>query len=181
MVVEIKRVKKIAIITGLLLVVIVVANILWGGQNSKEPPTSPDNVSDKIATPLKKEVNPIATHSETNFFAGYRLQREQNRSRELQVLQELTRSEDQSKATRDAASIKIMRIMEDREKEMKAENLVKSRGIEECVIISEAGMSTVVIKGSKSEVNEDEIKDLVGPVLKLNENEIGMVFRNTEQ
>jgi hypothetical protein len=77
--------------------------------------------------------------------------------------------------------MKIMRIMEDMEKEMKAENLVKSRGIEECVIISEAGMSTVVIKGSRAAVNEDEIKDLVGAVLKLDENQIGMVFRNTEQ
>lgn len=181
MVVEFKKIQKIALITGLLLVVIVAGNILWGGQNSKEPPNNPDNVSDKHKTPLNQEITPIGTASEADFFAEYRLQREQNRSRELQVLQELTRNEEQSKTARDAASMKIMHIMEETQKEMKAENLVKSRGIEECVIISEAGMSTVIIEGSKAAINEDEIKDLVAPVLKLKDNQIGMVFRQTEQ
>ena len=179
MVVEFRKVKKFAVITGLLLVIIVVANVFWGGQSSKDPADNTDNIPDKNVTSEKKEITPVDASSEADFFAEYRLQREQSRSRELQVLQELARSEEQSKTTREAASMKIMRIMEDREKEIKAENLVKSRGIEECVIISEAGMSTVVIKGSKSAVNEDEIKDLVCPVLKLNENEISMVIRKS--
>jgi stage III sporulation protein AH len=180
-VVEINKVKKIVLITGLLLVVVVVANILWDGNISKEPPNSPDNISDKAATPPKNETSSVETQGEADFFAEYRLQRDQNRSRELQLLRELTGSEDQSKTTRDTASMKIIHIMEDIDKEMKAENLVKSQGVEECVVISEAGMSTVVIKGSKSVINEDEIKDLVCPVLKLNKNEICMVFRNKEQ
>jgi stage III sporulation protein AH len=179
-VVEINKIKKIALITGLLLVVIVVANIVWNGPSSKETLNTSDNIPGKVTTSMEKEGNLLNSPGEADFFAEYRLQREQNRSRELQVLRELTRSEEQSKATRDAASLKIMRIMEDREKEMKAENLVKARGIEECVIISEAGMSTVVIKGSKSAVNEDEIKDLVGSVLKFNENKICMIFRGQE-
>ena len=177
MVVDIRKAKKIAVIAGLLLVVIIVANIFWDKASSKQPLDTSDNIPEKVINQEEKEINPIDSPTEADFFAGYRLQREQSRSRELQVLQELTRSEDQSKSTRDAASTKIMRIMEEREKEMKAENLVKSRGIEDCVVISEAGMSTVVIKGSKSAINEDEIKDLIGPVLKLNENEICMVFR----
>ena len=177
MVVEFRKVKKFAVITGLLLVIIVGANVFWGGQSSKEPADNPDNIPDKTVTSEKKEITPVDASSEADFFAEYRLQREQSRSRELQVLQELTRSEDQSKSTRDAASMKIMHIMEETEKEMKAENLIKSRGIEECIVISEAGMSTIVIKGSESTINEDEIKDLISPVLKLNENEICMVFR----
>lgn len=181
MVVEINKVKKIALITGLLLVVIVVANIFWGETSSKETLTTSDNIPEKVTTSVEKDNDPVDSLGKADFFAEYRLQREQNRSRELQLLRELTGNEEQSKATRDAASAKIMHIMEDTEKEMKAENLVKSRGIEECVIISEAGRSTVVIKGSKSAVNEDEIKGLVGPVLKLNENEICMVFRHSEQ
>lgn len=180
MVIEIRKAKKVAIIAGLLLVIIVVANIFWGGPGSKQPLDNADNIPEKVINQEEKEINPIDSPTEADFFAGYRLQREQSRSRELQVLQELTRSEDQSKSTRDAASMKIMQIMEETEKEMKAENLIKSRGIEECIVISEAGMSTIVIKGSAQEVNEDEIKDLVCPVLKLNENEISMVFRGQE-
>ena len=179
MVVELKKLKKTAIIAGLLLVVLVTANLVWGGQSFKEPLNSSDNSPEKVANPVEKHISTVKFGSEADFFAEYRLQREQSRSRELQVLRELTRSEEQTKTTREAAAMKIMRIMEDREKEIKAENLVKSRGIEECVIISEGGMSTIVIKGSKSAVNEDEIKDLVCPVLKLNENEISMVIRKS--
>ena len=180
MVIEIRKAKKIAVIAGLLLVIIVVANIFWGGPGSKQPLDNADNIPEKVINQEEKDINRVDSRTEADFFAGYRLQREQSRSRELQVLQELTRSEDQSKSTRDAASMKIMHIMEETEKEMKAENLIKSRGIEECIVISEAGMSTIVIKGSAQEVNEDEIKDLVCPVLKLNENEISMIFRGQE-
>ncbi len=180
MVVELKKLKKTAIIAGLLLIVLVTANLVWGGQSFKEPLNRSDNVSEKVANPVEKHISTVNSANEADFFAQYRLQREQNRSRELQVLRELMRNEEQSKATREAASMKIMRIMEDTEKEIKAENLVKSRGIEECVIISEEGMSTVVIKGLKSAVNEDEIKDLVAPVLKLKDNQICMVFRGQE-
>ena len=180
MVVELRKLKKTAIITGLLLVVLVAANLVWGGQSFKEPLNSSNKVPEEVTNAVEKDSSTLNSDTEAEFFAGYRLQREQSRSRELQVLQELTRSEDQSKSTRDAASMKIMQIMEETEKEMKAENLIKSRGIEECIVISEAGMSTIVIKGSAQEVNEDEIKDLVCPVLKLNENEISMVFRGQE-
>lgn len=177
---ELKKIKKIAAILGLLLVVLAAAHIFWGGQSSKGSPDSLDNIPDEVTLPVGKNITSPDSCREADFFAQYRLQREQSRSRELQVLQELARSEEQSKATREAASMKIIDIMEDRDKEMKAETLVKSRGIEECIIISEAGMSTVVIKGSRTTVNEGEIKDLVAPVLKLNENEISMVFRHTE-
>ncbi len=180
MVVDIRKAKKIAVIAGLLLVVIIVANIFWDKASSKQPLDTSDNIPEKVINQEEKDINRVDSRTEADFFAGYRLQREQSCSRELQVLQELTRSEEQSKSTRDEASLKIMRIMEEREKEMKAENLVKSRGIEECVVISEEGMSTVVIKGSKAEVNEAEIKDLIGPVLKLDENQICMVFRGQE-
>lgn len=180
MVVDIRKAKKIAVIAGLLLVVIIVANIFWDKARSKQPLDTSDNIPEKVINQEEKDINRVDSRTEADFFAGYRLQREQSCSRELQVLQELTRSEEQSKSTRDEASLKIMRIMEEREKEMKAENLVKSRGIEECVVISEEGMSTVVIKGSKAEVNEAEIKDLIGPVLKLDENQICMVFRGQE-
>ena len=115
--VEINKVKKIVLITGLLLVVVVVANILWDGNISKEPPNSPDNISDKAATPPKNETSSVETQGEADFFAEYRLQRDQNRSRELQLLRELTGSEDQSKTTRDTASMKIIHIMEDIDKE----------------------------------------------------------------
>ena len=180
MVVDIRKAKKIAVIAGLLLVVIIVANIFWDKASSKQPLDTSDNIPEKVINQEEKDINRVDSRTEADFFAGYRLQREQSCSRELQVLQELTRSEEQSKSIRDEASLKIMRIMEEREKEMKAENLVKSRGIEECVVISEEGMSTVVIKGSKAEVNEAEIKDLIGPVLKLDENQICMVFRGQE-
>jgi stage III sporulation protein AH len=176
-VLEIKKAKRVALIAGLLLIVIVAVNVFWGNQSFKEPINVSDNPNGEIVISGEKTLEKDFP-GETNFFAEYRVQRERIRSQEMQILEELAHSEEQGQVTRDAASLKIMRIMEEREREMKAENLVKSRGIKECVIISEPDTSTVVIEGSARVINEDEIRSLLCDVLKVNEENLSMVFRN---
>jgi stage III sporulation protein AH len=175
MVLEIKKAKKIIVIAGVVLAVIVAANMLWGGRSFEEPINAPDSAMSESQP--EKTADNMESRSGEDFFAEYRLQRERSRSREMQVLQELAQDEAQGQAAQEA-SLKIIRIMEEMEKEMKAENLVKSRGIEECVVISEPGMSTVVIKGEAAAIDEEEIKGLIGRVLEVNDENIGMVFRS---
>ncbi|MGS0764033.1 SpoIIIAH-like family protein [Syntrophomonas curvata] len=176
MVVEIKKAKRFIVIAGVVLAVIVAINVLWGGRSFKEPINSPNSALSE-SKPEKTISGKVESRSGEDFFAEYRLQRERSRSREMEVLRELARDEEQGQASREAASLKIIGIMEEMEKEMKAENLVKSRGIEECVVISEPGMSTVVIKGSAAAVDENAIKGLIGRVLEVSDENICMVFR----
>lgn len=178
MILAIPKTKRIVLFAGLLLAVIVAVNIFWGGRSFEQPINSYNEVPDEAATNSKQLTQQTEYDKEGAFFAEYRLQREHNRSREMGMLQELANNEEQTQSAREAASMKMMRIMEDIDKEMKAENLVKSRGIEECVVISEPTMSTVVIKGSDSVINEDEIKSIISPVLELGEGHITMVFRD---
>lgn len=179
MVLEVKRAKKVVLIAGLLLIVIVAVSFFGGGKSCKQPIDVADNTTGEMAQP-GQGVLEKGWRDEANFFAEYRLQRERMRSREMQVLKELACDKEQGQATRDAASSKIMYIMEETEKEMKAENLVKSRGVEECVIISEPGISTVVIEGSAAVIDEEEIRNLVSHVLKVSEEDLSMVFRSVK-
>lgn len=176
MVLEIKKAKKIIVIAGIMLAVIVVVNMFWGERSFKEPINTPNNALSE-SKPEDEKADKLVADSERDFFAEYRLQRERNRSRQMQVLRELARNEEQGQASREAASLKVMHIMEEIEKEMKAENLIKSRGIEECVVISEPGMSTVIVKGSTAAINENEVKGLIGRVLEVSDENIYMVFR----
>jgi stage III sporulation protein AH len=175
MVLQVRKAKRIIVVAGVVLALIVAVNMLWGGRSFKEPINNPDhNITQSTPEKSKK----IESHPEGDFFAEYRLQRERSRSREIELLRELSQDEGQGQAAREAASLKIIRIMEDAEKEMKAESLVKSRGIEECVVISEPGASTVVVKGSETEIDETVIKDLISPVLGISDDDICMVFRS---
>lgn len=175
MVLEVRKAKRVIVVAGVLLALIVVVNMLWGGRSFKQPINSPNsNITQSNPEKTKK----MDSRPEGDFFAEYRLQRERSRSREIEILRELSRDEGQGQASREAASLKIIRIMEEAEKEMKAENLVKSQGIEECVVISEPAVSTVVVKGSEAEIDGAGIKDLISPVLKVNDDDICMVFRD---
>lgn len=177
MVIEIKKAKRLVVIAGVLLAVIVAVNMVWGERSFKEPLNTPNDALSESKSE-NKAPEKMDSCQEGDFFAEYRLQRERSRSREMQVLRELASDEEQGQAFREAASLKIMHIMEEMEKEMKAENLVKSRGIEECVVISEPGMSTVVVKGSAAAIDEDEIKGLICRVLEVSDKNICMVFRS---
>ncbi|MGI5911719.1 MAG: SpoIIIAH-like family protein [Syntrophomonadaceae bacterium] len=180
MVFTLPKIKKKLLGVSLLFIVIVAGSIFVGGNSDKnlEGPVNNNTQVNDVNQVVNNLEQSIVNNKDGEFFAEYRLQRERNRSREIHMLQELSSNEEQAQPAREAASMRIMRIMEDIDKEMKAENLVKSRGIAECVIISEPAMSTVIIKGSAAIISEDEIKEIISPVLGISQEEISMVFRD---
>lgn len=121
--------------------------------------------------------NKQAEAESISFFAEYRMERERTRSKQIELLHEIISQTSQGKA-REAASLRLVSISEDMEKEMKAENLVKSRGYKECVVIIQPHVTTVVLQAStlKSE-QEDEIKQLVGSAIELEEDKISIITR----
>jgi len=177
MILTLPKNKKILLIAGVLLTLMVSVAVFSGGSDS-QPLTDTNN---EAALPERNNSGEIPEQTkyetEGDFFAEYRLQRERNRSREMSMLQELANNQEQSQSAREAASLKMMQLMEDVDKEMKAENLIKSRGIEECVVIIEPAMSTVVIKGAASAIDEDEIKRIICPVLQLSEDNVSLIYR----
>ncbi|MEN6389329.1 MAG: SpoIIIAH-like family protein [Syntrophomonas sp.] len=92
------------------------------------------------------------------FFAEYRMERESMRGKLTEMLTGIVNDPKAEKAARQAASLRLVQISEDMEKEMKAENLIKSKGYSDCVVIFQEDATSVVV--SASQLNSEQEADI---------------------
>lgn len=112
-----------------------------------------------LASDIKRETG---IEKKEDFFAEYRLERENLRSRQIEMLEKVINNEKTEKKARDAASLRIVEITREMEKEVKLENLVKSKGFADCVVVLQSGGVSVVVEGDHlTEKEENEIRKLV--------------------
>lgn len=104
----------------------------------------------------KKETAP------NDFFSTYRLDRERIRGKQLDILKAIMENKDSDDKAREVASLRMVKISEEMEKEMRLESLVKSEGIEECVALVQAGTATVIVPtGTLSPQREEELRKIL--------------------
>ncbi|SHG65162.1 stage III sporulation protein AH [Thermosyntropha lipolytica DSM 11003] len=116
-----------------------------------------------------------------DFFAAYRLMRENMRSREIEMLEKIINSEKTEKKAKDAASLRIVQITREMEQELKIENLIRSKGFADCVVFLQPEGVSIVIKGDGlSEGEESEIRKLVKGILGEN-NKISIILKAGEE
>jgi stage III sporulation protein AH len=161
--------------TIIILVVIVVAAGIgfWGLRESGREDKLPQNRID----PGIETKSESAKADSISFFAEYRMERERTRSKQIELLQEIISQNSQGKA-RDAASLRLVTISEDIEKEMKAENLIKSSGYRECVVIIQPRITTVVVQANAlTSEQETELKNLVATAIAQEVDKISIIVR----
>ncbi|MDR1159807.1 MAG: SpoIIIAH-like family protein, partial [Syntrophomonadaceae bacterium] len=90
----------------------------------------------KMETPAQQMEEQIGGQktSGSDFFATYRVERERIRGHQTEMLQSIINDRNTEKTAREAASMQLMNISADMEREMKAENLIKSLGFLDCVV-----------------------------------------------
>lgn len=97
-----------------------------------------------------------------DFFSTYRLDRERIRGKQLDILKAIMENKDSDEKAREMASLRMVKISEEMEKEMSLESLVKSEGIEECVALVQAGTATVIVPaGALSPERKEELRELL--------------------
>lgn len=97
-----------------------------------------------------------------DFFPTYRLDRERIRGKQLDILKAIMENKDSDEKAREMASLRMVKISEEMEKEMSLESLVKSEGIEECVALVQAGTATVIVPaGALSPERKEEMRELL--------------------
>jgi len=97
-----------------------------------------------------------------DFFPTYRLDRERIRGKQLDILKAIMENKDSDEKAREMASLRMVKISEEMEKEMSLESLVKSEGIEECVALVQAGTATVIVPaGALSPERKEELRELL--------------------
>ncbi len=118
--------------------------VIWIGMiisisNYRGKPAAHEAVSDQITIHVDEPIieRPssvvVSGTAANDFFAGFRLEREQARSESLSILNDLIDNPKTEKGVQKQAQEKIMELTERIEKEMEIESLVKARGYEEAL------------------------------------------------
>lgn len=116
------------------------------------------------------------------FFVEYRLERERLRSRQVEMLNEIVHNPASEKEARQAASLRLVEISRNMEREMQAESLVKSKGFEDCVIVMQPEGITAVVKSTSLPLEkEKEIQEMVSRVTESDTEKISIVWRHPEE
>jgi stage III sporulation protein AH len=116
------------------------------------------------------------------FFAEYRMERERMRGKEVEMLREIQNNSSSDKEARQAASLRLVEISTDMEREMKAENLIKSKGYQDCVVMIQPESTTVVLAAEHLQLDqEQDIKALVSRVTKTREDQIVIITREVQK
>lgn len=152
----------------------VIASIWPGPSAGSEAVSAVEAVTDNNESLLPSE-------PADEFFAEYRLQRDRTRGKQVEMLREILNQASAEKDARQAASLRLVEIAADIEKEMKAENLIKSKGFEDCVVIIQPENTTVVVAAAGLNAEqEQELTKLVSRSTKNPEQEIAIIVRSTK-
>ncbi len=139
--------------------------------------------------PVMKADDPVLTtqtidtpNNSDKFFAEYRMERERMRGKEVEMLREIQNNSSSDKEARQAASLRLVEISTDMEREMKAENLIKSKGYQDCVVMIQPESTTVVLAAEHLQLDqEQDIKALVSRVTKTREDQIVIITREVQK
>ncbi|HZK44508.1 MAG TPA: SpoIIIAH-like family protein [Syntrophomonadaceae bacterium] len=116
---------------------------------------------------------------ESNFFSEYRMERERLRGKQLELLKEVINNNANEEKAREAASMRMVEITIDMEKEMQAENMVKSKGYKDCVVILQPQSTIIIVESENLTLTkEQELKDMIGKVAGINTENMSIIVKN---
>ncbi|MEN6348390.1 MAG: SpoIIIAH-like family protein [Syntrophomonas sp.] len=173
------RKKQITLIFAVLLLFFISIKFFAVIQNDK--PSASTNNNSRPGEQLNLKTNNKILEENTmgsDFFSGYRMERERVRGKQIDILNEVINEQDGDKQAKAQAAAQLIKLTEDMEKEMKTENLVKSKGYKECVVITQTGNISVVLKSpSFSAEDEKEIKNIVSKAMDCKEEKLCIIIK----
>lgn len=129
------------------------------------------------------EQNPPAIEASSSmassFFSEYRMEREKNRSKEVEMWQEVIGSQNTEKTFKNLAEQELIKIVALTEKEMEIENLVISLGFSDALAFMTDDSATILVEAKDlSPAQVAKIQDIVVRKTKLNPTNIKIMKKN---
>lgn len=172
---------------GLISVIIVVLLVLGLVSAVKNyGPTSQQQVAEPVTTnslTADIDINEEIAKADlgSDFFAEYRMERERLRGKQLELLKDIINNNANDEKARAAASMRMVEITADMEKEMKAENLVKSQGFQDCVVILQPQATTIVVQSENLTLaKEKELREIVSKATSISADKMSIIVREPE-
>lgn len=143
-----------------------------------QPPLPVNQVAGDFAPAGELSSQTTTTVVSGGFFHEYRLSRDRLRSKQVEMLQEVAKNSGTDAKSRDAAGMRLVEITAAMEKELKAENLIKAEGYQECVIMVQADSTTVVLQSPPMQAQQiKRVKELVSKAVNSSPEKLSLVTR----
>ena len=147
---------KQTLVLGLVGLLLVAGYYRWTTQKAGD-------MSVAVGTSREEDAVPVMSVDDKGYFAESRQAREVGRSQALELANGVIENPDATVAAKDDAQKTVAAITASVQNESLAESLIKSKGYEDCVILTaENGEVSVVVKGAQLDSGKvNQIKDIV--------------------
>lgn len=115
----------------------------------------------------------------SSFFSEYRLERDKNRSKEVEMWQDIINSDKAEENFKNMAQQELVKIVALTEKEMIIENLIVARGFNDALVFLTDDSATVIVEAKElTPANIAQIQDIVVRKTKLDPKDIKIMKKN---
>lgn len=140
-----------------------------------------DGMPAETAGPIVIEDSGIEAVETTaaSFFSEYRIERDKNRSKEVEMWQDIINSDKAEENFKSMAQQEIVKIVSLTDKEMIIENLIISRGFNDALVFLTDDSATVIVEAKElTSSNIAQIQDIVVRKTKLDPKNIKIMKKN---
>ena len=120
----------------------------------------------------------VNTIDASNFYVAYRMEREQARSRQMELLEKIINNGNSTAAAKQQAQAEYLAIVGHMNQEMQLENLLKAKDFADAAAFIQAGKATVVVKGELNNESAAKIADLVKSTTGLSMENVVVMQKN---
>lgn len=106
------------------------------------------------------EVEDVSTTSaKGSFFANYRIERENTRKKEIEVIREIVDNPNSDAEMKKEAQAQLLEIADNMEKELLIEGLIKAKGFEDTIVMMSKNSVNVIV--NRSELKPEEVAQIL--------------------
>jgi stage III sporulation protein AH len=139
----------------------------------------PDATEGGEAAVIEDSSNEALETASSSFFSEYRLEREKNRSREVEMWQDIINSEKAEENFKNMAQQELVKVVSLTEKEMIIENLIVARGFNDALVFLTDDSATVIVEAKElTPANIAQIQDILERKTKLDAKNIKIMKKN---
>lgn len=129
--------------------------------------------------PIVIEDSSESMETAASFFSEYRIERDKNRSKEVEMWQDIINSDKAEENFKNMAQQEIVKIVSLTDKEMIIENLIISRGFNDALVFLTDDSATVIVEAKElTSANIAQIQDIVVRKTKLDPKNIKIMKKN---
>jgi len=140
--------------------------------------TAKENGNNGVSIVKDDKQQAVPTTS-ASFFSEYRLEREKNRSKEVDMWENIINNPASEKTFKSMAQQELVKIVALTEKEMIIENLIVSRGFNDALVFLTDDAATVIVDAKElTQANVAQIQDILVRKTKLDPTKIKIMKKN---